>query len=168
MTKVVHGLIIAAIFIGCNSFKVEQSYASFEEFQEWLFQQKQIDSKAVYETIESYASNKNRQYSEQNDMFRSAFEIRDSSEFMIVLQNSDAGIRSIIYKLNGTELNRVEYYENGLAICLFPRDSIGQRDGKLCCYHDDGSIRFTGEFDHGKRVGVETNYAKRERWEVEE
>ncbi len=136
-----------------------------EEFAEWLFEQRKIDDEEILSRISAMADSKDTE--EKEIVNHTIYTLQNVSFSFEIYQDKSTGhVRFIQYLKDGKELNAIEYFDNGQATCIFPRDENGNRHGKYNCYHENGSIRIIGRYDHGSLVKDEVlNVEPNTKWE---
>lgn len=160
MNKRVQILILFSFLFGCSKTERPEADWNIDQFQNWLFKQKRIESEIIFEAIESYSTDKKTEPA--SIVLKTTYKCGDGSTVFIVLHDNENEIRYIEYLINDIERNSIEYFSNGVATCIFPRDSVGKKHGKYFCFHDDGSIRIEGEYEHGKDLKNRINYEEGE------
>jgi len=150
-------ILLITFLFGCS--KGEQSKNNWEDidqFQDWLFKQKRIESEIVFEAMEQFAIDMS------TESEKTTYVNEDTSKRFIVFHNNGTEIRYIEYQVNNVKRNSIEYFRNGVATCVFPRNNSGKKHGKYYCYHEDGSIRIIGEYMNGLDLKNEVRYEKGE------
>lgn len=162
LLKYLSYLTFTALF-ACGSLLSPSTNDEADAFQAELFGKKQIEPATVVAKIESLAYD---EVLEELSGFRAvSYYCGDGSREFKVYHNRQGALAYIGYSVEGTEMNSAEYFANGIAACIHPRDSIGRFHGRYVCYHDDGSVRQTGEYNHGKDLKTTVNFEPGVLWE---
>jgi hypothetical protein len=162
MHKTVQFLVLISFLFGCSKTERPEPNWDIDQFQDWLFKQKRIESEIIFEAIENYSTDKKTEPA--SIVLKTTYKCGDGSKVFMVMHDEENEIRYIEYLIDDIKRNSIEYFRNGVATGIFLRDSVGNRHGKYYCFHDDGSIRTEGEYEHGKDLKNQINYEEGEYW----
>jgi antitoxin component YwqK of YwqJK toxin-antitoxin module len=149
-------LLAFTVLTGCNGElkPIDKSERlRIDNFSNYLFQLKKIDSKSVLDSIKILTDFSMKDTAEYKRNPKATLFINEAAQTRFqVFENPKESITAIAYFRQNKMINVAEYYDNGQAMCVFSVNEAGQREGPYECFFEDGSFRIKGFYKNGKEV----------------
>ncbi len=127
--------------------------SSIVGFDKYLFSLNEINSSAILDTLEKMSDTILFNTPIKPDSREGTIYVnREANAKYVIYEYSKGSISGISYLRNDKDINTVEYYPNGQAMCKFSVLEDGTRDGHYDCFEENGIKSSSGFYANGRKV----------------